>query len=230
MNNKVLSAILLTWIIATWFAWLSKADDITTGSNSTNSFKEFRHFNWEWQNLTDEQKAQMEEIKTILEKKKNWETLTSDEQNKLDEFEANRPQWWFEWKWHKWHDWFEKGFMWSNLTDEEKTALESMSDDEKKQFFETKMQEAKAEKEVKEAVIDALLEGKTLTSEQEVLRAQIIQERADMKAKMEERQAQMEEIKTIMEKKQNWETLTDEEQSLLDEYNPWKMWKWWFHR
>lgn len=230
MNNKVLSAILVTWIVATWFAWLSSADDMSIDTNSNNSFKEFRHFKWDWQELTDEQKAQMEEIRTMLEKKKNWETLTSDEQSKLDDFEANRPQGWFEWKWHKWYDWFERDFMWANLTDEEKIALESMTDEEKKQFFEAKIEELKSEKEAKEALIDALLEGKTLTSEQEVLRAQIIQERADRKAKMEERQAQMEEVKVIMEKKQNWEILTNDEQALLDEFNPWRMWKWWFHR
>lgn len=48
--------------------------------------------NWEKIDLTDEQKAQMQEIQEIMEKQKNWETLTDDEQTKLDEFEANRKQ------------------------------------------------------------------------------------------------------------------------------------------
>lgn len=47
-----------------------------------------------WQNfweLTDEQKVQMEEIKTLMEKKKNWETLITEEQEKLTQFEINKP-------------------------------------------------------------------------------------------------------------------------------------------
>lgn len=41
--------------------------------------------------MTDEQKAQMEEIRTLMDKKKSWETLTTEEQEKLTQFEANRP-------------------------------------------------------------------------------------------------------------------------------------------
>lgn len=41
--------------------------------------------------MTDEQKAQMEEMKTLMDKKKSWETLTTEEQEKLTQFEANRP-------------------------------------------------------------------------------------------------------------------------------------------
>jgi hypothetical protein len=43
------------------------------------------------------------------------------------------------------------------LTDEEKTKLQSMSDTEKKAFFETKRTEAEAKQQAKEAVIDKLL-------------------------------------------------------------------------
>jgi hypothetical protein len=43
------------------------------------------------------------------------------------------------------------------LTDEEKTKLESMTDEEKKAFFETKRTELEAKQEAKEAVIDKLL-------------------------------------------------------------------------
>lgn len=42
--------------------------------------------------LTDEQKAEMEEIQEIMLKKKNWETLTTSEQTKLDLFEENKPK------------------------------------------------------------------------------------------------------------------------------------------
>lgn len=41
--------------------------------------------------MTDEQKVQMQEMKTLMDKKKSWETLTSEEQEKLTQFEANKP-------------------------------------------------------------------------------------------------------------------------------------------
>jgi hypothetical protein len=37
-------------------------------------------------------KAEMEEVRKIMEKSKNGETLTSDEQAKLDELKANMPK------------------------------------------------------------------------------------------------------------------------------------------
>ena len=43
------------------------------------------------------------------------------------------------------------------LTDEEKTALESMTDEEKQTFFETKRAQQKAKMEARESVIDKLL-------------------------------------------------------------------------
>jgi len=45
----------------------------------------------------------------------------------------------------------------NDLTAEEKTALESMTNDEKKAFFETKKAEMQAKRESHEAVIDKLL-------------------------------------------------------------------------
>ena len=54
---------------------------------------------------------------------------------------------WFEGKWKgpRWDGWPEGrwGFGWGfhNLTDEEKTQLESMTDEEKQEFFETKRAE-----------------------------------------------------------------------------------------
>lgn len=44
--------------------------------------------------MSEEQKAKMEEVKTILEKQKNGETLTSDEQATLDAYETNKPKIW----------------------------------------------------------------------------------------------------------------------------------------
>jgi len=42
--------------------------------------------------LTEAQKAEMEKIKTILDKKKAGTSLTDEEQTLLDKFEANKPQ------------------------------------------------------------------------------------------------------------------------------------------
>lgn len=50
---------------------------------------------WERPEMTDEQKAEMEEMKEIIEKEKNGETLTTAEQTKLDAFESSK--WEKEW-------------------------------------------------------------------------------------------------------------------------------------
>jgi len=127
----------------------------------------------------------------------------------------------------------EQGFKWAKfgnngprgmhaISDEDKTLIESMSDDEKKSYFESKKEEAKIEIELKESVIDNLLAGNTLTAEQEEVRAEMVTERAEqkekkleMKEKMEEMKAKMEEVKIIMEKKQAGEELTQEEEETL---------------
>lgn len=103
------------------------------------------------------------------------------------------------------------------LTDEEKTQLESMNDEQKQAFFETKRAEQKAKREARENVIDKLLAGETLTAEEENLRAEIIKERAERKVKMQEMEQKREEMKTIMEKKKAGEELSEEEQTVLDE-------------
>jgi len=58
----------------------------TTNSTSTTNKK------FERQEFTTEQKTQMEAMKVIFEKQKNGETLTSEEQTKLEKFEANKPE------------------------------------------------------------------------------------------------------------------------------------------
>lgn len=109
------------------------------------------------------------------------------------------------------------------LTDEEKTALESMTTEEKQTFIETKKAEKKAEREAKKAqresyetVIDKLLAWETLTSAEENLRSEIIEKRAERKAKKEAKQAEMEEIRTIMEKKRAGEELTADEEAKIE--------------
>jgi len=136
--------------------------------------------------------------------------------------------------WNKWER-MSKMF----LTTEEREEVKDMTKEEKKEFMKTKKEEFKnmtdeqkaelkekmvAEKEsmklkreAKDAVIDSLLAWKTLTSEQETLKEEIIKERAEKKANRLERKSKMEEIKTILEKKKSWEDLTEEEETKLKE-------------
>lgn len=209
-NTKILAWLLITGVAVTW---------VTFASSSTWS-KFIWGFSKQKIELTDEQKAQMEKVRTLMEKQKNGETLTTEEQAKIDEFKLSMPQRW-EWRWFWWKKW--KGmwemiwdFKWmmnNALTDEEKTALKSMTDEEKQAFFETKRAEQKAKMESRESVIDKLLAWETLTSDEEVVRQEIITQRAEEKVK----RSQMEEVRTLMEKQKNWETLTTEEQEKLDE-------------
>ena len=124
------------------------------------------------------------------------------------------------------------GMKW--LTDDEKTEVESMTDEEKTAFFESKKAERNAEREAKQAerqvhenVIDKLLAGETLSTEEETVRAEIIEKRAERKVEKEARQAKMEEVKTIMEKKRSWEDLTEAEEAKLDEMKSQFKWKKW---
>lgn len=73
-----------------------------------------------------------------------------------------------------------------NLTDAEKLALESMSDEEKQVFFEAKKAEKKAQKEVRKAVVDKLIAGESLSSSEEDIRLEAlakIEERSGKKSK-----------------------------------------------
>ena len=86
-NKKILVWALITAITATSI-WVSFADETTTTTTWVVNKK------FERQELTAEQKTQMEAIKAILDKKADWETLTSTEQTLLDEFEASKPEMW----------------------------------------------------------------------------------------------------------------------------------------
>jgi len=134
-----------------------------------------------------------------------------------------------------------------NLTDEEKAALDSMTDEEKKEFFQAKKAEKQAQKEEKKAVIDKLLAGESLSASEEALRGEMLikieewahkRNNADIIAKvlagdalteaeqielveMQEKHAERKAQKAIMEpikaKLDAGEELTDEEQIVLDE-------------
>ncbi len=100
-----------------------------------------------------------------------------------------------------------------NLTDDEKKSLESMTDAQKKEFFQKKMDEQKAKMDARDAVLDKLLNGESLSDADKVIVSEIKAERAKMKAE----RAQMDNIRTKLDKN---ETLTTEEQTFLDAHRP----------
>lgn len=59
-----------------------------------------------------------------------------------------------------------------------------MTTEEKKAFFEAKKLEQKAKRDAREGVIDKLLAWEVLTANEELIRAEIIKERANRKTKM----------------------------------------------
>lgn len=138
----------------------------------------------------------------------------------------------FRMKWDKWERmWGERwemgwmfGMMWAKtqLTDEEKTKLESMTDAEKQAFFEQKRTEAEAKVEAREAVIDKLLNWETLTDAEKVIaeeiktqRAEAKKQREEMKTKQAEMKAKMDAIKPLLEKQKAWTALTDTEKAKI---------------
>lgn len=107
----------------------------------------------------------------------------------------------------------------SFLTDEEKTSLETMSDDEKKAFFEAKKAERSAEKEVYRAILDKLLNGESITAEEQAtLEAKQAQHEAKHEGKNKSGNDDTRSMgKTVIAKLIAWETLSAEEQTVLEE-------------
>lgn len=220
-NKNILAWLLIATLGVSGITYASTDTSTTSSGNTTQKV-------WKMTELTAEQKAEFEAIKTILDKQKAGTTLTADEQAKLTAFEATHPKMngkkWNngEWKW-RWFGW-KRGWMWewfggegrwmTKLTDEEKTALSTMTDDEKKAFFETKRQEAQTLADAKEAVIDKLIAGETLTDSEKVTLETIKTDRAEAKVK----KAEMTEIRTILDKQKAGTTLTTDEQAKLDTF------------
>lgn len=100
-----------------------------------------------------------------------------------------------------------------NLTADEKKSLESMTDAQKKEFFQKKMDEQKAKMDARDAVMDKLLNGESLSDTEKAIVTEIKAERTKMKTE----RTQMDNIRT---KLSNNETLTSEEQAILDAHKP----------
>lgn len=143
----------------------------------------------------------------------------ADELN-TDKTEDIKQEFRMKWKWF-WLESFEgRNKKWQKLnllTDEEKIAFESMTDAEKKDFLETKKTEKHTLKLARENVIDKLLAWEQLTEEEEIIRAEIIENRAVKKAEMETKKAERDELKEIFEKRKAWEDLTEYEQAKIDD-------------
>lgn len=149
----------------------------------------------------------------------SWSTTeTKNEFRKMHSFGS----WWTN------VEWFKRWFNWVELTDAEKTALQSMTAEQKKAFFENKMTTEKAKRDAKETVIDKLLAWQSLTADEETIRQEIIKERADRKTQMQERETKFQAIRAVLEKNKNWETLTADEQAMLDNLKDNNHGKWWF--
>lgn len=97
-------------------------------------------------------------------------------------------------KW-KMYDWKMHGRwkMMMLLTEDEKKKLESMTNDQKKDFFESKKTEMEVKMKSYEAVIDKLLAWETLTSDEENIRKEIIEQRAQRKVRETEHKNQQRE-------------------------------------
>lgn len=180
---------LLTWVLILGIASTGFAALSSADDSSTGSFLKGNS-----------------EIRELMQKAKAGEQLTIVEQATLDEVKAAKGE-----RGNKW-----QGKMWSHLTDDEKTALEAMSDDEKKAFFETKKAEKQAQKDANKSVIDALIAGETLSSDQETLRAEMIEKMAEKAGSSDNRKSKRGGSEVIS-KLLNGETLSDEESASLVE-------------
>ena len=115
----------------------------------------------------------------------------------------NMTQWWEKF-------WKRKGG--GNLTDDEKLALESMNDEEKKEFFDAKKAEMKAQKEARKDLIDALITGESLTTDQETLRIEMLEKIGDTDSKFGKR-----DNAEVIAKLLNGEVLSADDQVIIAE-------------
>lgn len=153
-------------------------------------------------------------------------TTTTDSTGGTTQNDAPKFNGEHEWRWGRWMRGGEMWWTMTKLTDEEKTKLKSMTDAEKKAFFEQKRTEAEAKMEAREAVMDKLIAWETLSTDAEkAIQKEIIAERAaqktaraEMKTKQAAEQKSREEIKAIIAKKAAWTALTTDETNKLVEY------------
>lgn len=170
MRKKIISTVVISTVAAGMLIWVVGAD---------------------FSKLSSEERV---EIQTLIQKSKSWDTLTTNEQNKLNEIKADfeGKKWNFMWDRNS----FKKGRWWfmKGLSDEEKNSLKEMTDDEKKSFFDEKkelrkveMEDRKVIREWHEAVIDKLIDWEELNEDEKAILEEIKVRRAERKAKRLER-------------------------------------------
>jgi hypothetical protein len=191
IQNKIFAGILATSLL-----WVSTLSFVSAATGSST-----------WTTKT--------QVQELIAKQKAGTTLTDAEKKIL---ESNK--WNFQWKGHRGERRWEWSFGWPELqlTESEKTDLESMSDIQKQAFFEKKRTEQDAKMEAREAVIDKKLNDQSLTDAEKLILDDIKKERAAMKIFKEKRKAEMEAIKPILDKKRAGTTLTTDEQAKLDAF------------
>lgn len=161
-NLNILIGSLIAWISISSL-WVAFADDITSSLTNSGSIKQWLY-----------KYEKSETIKMILQKQENGEELTVEETDLLEKLNNHK------WRWNKNHKWLWRMF----LTEDEKIALESMTDEEKITFMENKKEEIQIIRESEESVIDKLLAGESLTQEEELIRNEIIKKRSERKANL----------------------------------------------
>ncbi len=151
-----------------------------------------------WKKLTSEQKSiKSEMIKEISERK------TRDIEHKNHNHKHL----------HKHKDKLPK-HLYDKLSSEEKTKFDKMSDSEKKIFLDSKREEERKYRKIKEKVMYNLVAWIKLNSKQEEIRKEI---KKEMEEKML-RDALHIKIKNIEEKIRNWKTLSDSEKNILKNF------------
>ena len=115
-NNKKM----LIWALVLPILWLTSLASADYQHSKSGS----------WMTMSSEQKAEMDAIKTILDKQKAWTTLTTDEQATLDSWQAKMKTWsWTlrepkDWSWALMWSWSKFPWKDNNISDEIKTILD----------------------------------------------------------------------------------------------------------
>lgn len=194
--------ILVLGIASTGFAWISAAN-----SHMSQGKK------WE--------------MREIMEKAKNGESLTWEEKMLLEQAQQYHS---WESRMHqegkKWREAFGKRMWLKHLTDEEKALLETLTAEEKRTFFQQKHETMKLQKEAKKRVMDTLIAGESLTASEEATRLDILAKHQDKISKMQKNM----ELHTVVGKLLAWDELTQDEMTLIEEMREMhmqRMWKKW---
>ena len=183
MKTKIITWVVISTIMAGLLLWAVSAD---------------------FSNLTSNERA---EIKTLMEKSKAWEELSQTEESRIAEVKANfeskrweskGEKWERTERWEKWErgdkdgNWEKRN---SNLTDEERTTIKAMSEEDREEYREDKKLEREEKREKMKALMQKSRAGEELNEDEQ---AQVNEAKANFKGKKGDR------IERNGEKKGNW--------------------------